>query len=141
MSDPKPPTDDSQLAATGTISISPDGRTTDEAFPKPGVEYDFCVNIVNPGKLPTGPFFVRFNLSGDQDPPLDLDFQQDAGLEAAATVQAVVHLGKFPNQFASYELTACVYSSSAPDKAIHCAGDYGFTVNTQSASDSADGGN
>jgi hypothetical protein len=142
MSNPDPKTDDSQLVATGPISISPDGGTTDEAFPKPDIEYDFCVNIANPGKLPTGSFFVRFNLSGDQDPPLDLDFHQDAGLDAGATARAVVHFGKFPNQFATYDLTACIYSSAAPDKAINCAGDYGFTINSESPGDSeADSGN
>ena len=81
------------------------------------------------------PFFVRFNLSGDQDPPLDLDFQQDAGLDAGATVQAVVHFGKFPNKFATCDLTACIYSTSAPEKAINCAGDYSLTINTESAPD------
>jgi hypothetical protein len=136
MSDPQPQTDDSQLVTTGTISISPDGGTTDEAFPKPDIEYDFCVNVANPGKLKTGAFFVRFTLSGDQDPPLDLDFQQDAGLDTGANVQAVAHFGKFPNKFGTYDLTACIYSTSAPDKPINCAGDYGFTINTESAPDS-----
>lgn len=142
MSYPAPQTDVSQSVTTGTISISPDGGTTDEAFPKPEVEYDFCVNVANPGKLPAGSFFVRFNLSGDQDPPLDLDFLQAAGLDAGASVLAVVHFGKFPNQFATYELTACIYSSTAPDKAINCAGDYGFTINSESSGgDEAGSGN
>ena len=61
-------------------------------------------------------------VSGDQDPPLDLDFQQDAGLAAGCTIQAVVHYGKFPNTFAVYHLTACIYSKSAPETAINCAG-------------------
>jgi hypothetical protein len=131
MSEPNSKPDDSQLVTTGTISIIPDGGTIDEAFPKPDVEYDFCVNVANPGKLPTGAFFVRFNLSGDQDPPLDLDFQQEAGLDAGANVLAVVHFGKFPNQFATYELTACIYSASAPEKPINCAGTFDFSVNTE----------
>jgi len=84
-------TDDSKLVTTDTVYVSPDGGTTDEAFPKPNVEYDFCVDVANAGELPSGSFFVRFNLSGDQDPPLDLDFKQDAGLDAGATVKAVVH--------------------------------------------------
>jgi hypothetical protein len=75
-------TDDSHLVTTDTVYVSPDGGTTDEAFPKPNVEYDFCVDVASAGKLPSGSFFVRFNLSGDQDPPLDLDFTQDAGLDA-----------------------------------------------------------
>jgi hypothetical protein len=71
---------------------------------------------------------------------LDLDFKQDAGLDAGATVKAVVHFGTFPNQFASYHLEACIYSSSAPEKPINCAGSFDFSVNTESTSDSGSGG-
>jgi hypothetical protein len=133
-------TDNSQLVTSGPISVSPDGGSTDEPFPKPDVEYDFCVSLANAGKLPSGPFFVRFTLSGDQDPPLDLDFQQDAGLAAGSTTQGVVHYGKFPNTFAVYHLTACIYSNSAPETAINCAGAYDITINSESASDSGSGG-
>jgi len=132
-------TDDSKLVTTDTVYVSPDGGTTDEAFPKPNVEYDFCVDVVNAGELPSGSFFVRFNLSGDQDPPLDLDFTQDAGLDAGATVKAVVHFGTFPNNFATYYLEACIYSSSAPEKPINCAGSFEFSINTESTSDSGSG--
>src|SRR6266481_5241365 len=89
-------TDDSKLVTTDTVYLSPDGGDTNEPFPKPNVEYDFCVDVANAGELPSGSFFVRFNLSGDQDPPLDLDFKQDAGLDAGATVKAVVHFGTSP---------------------------------------------
>src|SRR6266536_2333128 len=133
-------TDDSKLVTTDTVYVSPDGGTTDEAFPKPNVEYDFCVDVANAGQLPSGSFFVRFNLSGDQDPSLDLDFTQDAGLDAGATVKAVVHFGTFPSKFASYHLEACIYSSSAPEKPINCAGSFDITVNTESASESGSGG-
>jgi hypothetical protein len=126
-------TDDSKLVTTDTVYVSPDGGTTDEAFPKPTVEYDFCVDVSNAGELPSGSFFVRFNLSGDQDPALDFDFTQDAGLDAGASVKAVVHFGAFANKFAVYHLTACIYSSSAPEKAINCAGTFDFTINTESA--------
>jgi hypothetical protein len=133
-------TDDSKLVTTDTVYVSPDGGTTDEAFPKPNVEYDFCVDVTNAGELPSGAFFVRFTLSGDQDPPKELDFAQDAGLDAKASVKAVVHFGTFPNQFASYHLEACIYSSSAPEKPINCAGSFDITVNTESTSDSGSGG-
>ena len=118
-------TDDSKLVTTDTVYVSPDGGTTDEAFPKPNVEYDFC---------------VRFNLSGGQDPPLDLDFTQDDGLDAAATVKAVVHFGRFPNEFIDYHLEACIYAKSAPEKPINCAGSFDFPINTESTSDSGSGG-
>ncbi len=132
-------TDDSKLVTTDTVYVSPDDGTTDEAFPKPNVEYNFCVDVANAGDLPSGSFFVRFNLSGDQDPPLDLDFTQDDGLDAGASVKAVVNFGTFPNQFATYHLEACIYSSSAPEKPINCAGSFDITVNTESTSDSGSG--
>jgi hypothetical protein len=140
MSNSDTKTDDSKLVTTDTVYVSPDGGTTDEAFPKPDVEYDFCVDVANASELPSGPFFVRFNLSGDQDPPLDLDFSQDAGLDAGATVKAVAHFGRFPNKFATYHLEACIYSTSAPEKPINCAGSFDITVNTESASDSDSAG-
>jgi len=133
-------TDDTQLVTTGVVSVSPDGGSTDEPFPKPNVEYDFCVCLANAGKLPSGQFFVRFTLSGDQDPPLDLDFQQDVGLAAGSTIKAVAHYGTFPNKFAVYHLTACIYSKSAPETAINCAGPYDITINSESPSDSVSGG-
>ena len=133
-------TDDSKLVTTDTVYVSPDGGTTDEAFPKPNVEYDFCVDVANAGELPSGSFFIRFNLSGDQDPPLDLDFKHDDGLDAGATVKAVVHFGTFPNNFATYHLEACIYSSSAPEKPINCAGSLDITINTESTSDSGSSG-
>jgi hypothetical protein len=131
MSNSDKKTDDSKLVTTDTVYVSPDGGDTDEAFPKPNVEYDFCVDVSNAGELPSGSFFVRFTLSGDQDPPKDLDFAQDDGLDAGVSVKAVVHFGSFPNKFATYHLEACIYSSSAPEKPINCAGSFDFTINTE----------
>jgi hypothetical protein len=133
-------TDNSKLVTTDTVYVSPDSGTTDEAFPKPNVEYDFCVDVANAGELPSGPFFVRFNLSDGQDPPLDLDFSQDAGLDAGATVKTVVHFGMFPNKFVDYHLEACIYAKSAPEKPINCAGSFDFPINTESTSDSRSSG-
>src|SRR5262249_15234760 len=121
-------TDDTQLRAVGTVFVSPDGGTTDEPFPKPDVEYDFCASVVNAGKLPSGPFSVLFQLSEDMDWKMSL--AQDAGLKAGASMLAVVHFGKFPNKFASYYLTADVYADSAPDKSISSAGSFEITINT-----------
>ncbi len=122
------PTDDSGLSSSDTVHVSPDGGTTDEPFPKPDVEYDFDAKFDNKGKLPSGPCFVRFILSGDID--FQKDFDLDDGLKAGASVLAVVHFGTFPNKFLSYTLTACIFSKSAPDKAIGCAGSFEFAVNT-----------
>lgn len=129
-------TDNTQLKATDTVYVSPDGGTTNEPFPKQGVDYDFCVDITNTGDLPSGAFYVHFTLSGDQNPPFEQDFKQDDGLDAGASVKAVVHFGSFPNEFKDYLLEACIYSPSAPDKPINCAGTFDFAVNTQSDSSS-----
>lgn len=130
-------TDNTQLTTTDTVYVSPDGGTTNEAFPKQGVEYDFCVDVTNTGKLPSGPFYVHFTLSGDQNPPFEQDFKQDAGLDAGQSVKAVVHFGSFPNEFKDYLLEACIYSSSAPDKPINCAGTFDFPVNTEDSGSSS----
>jgi hypothetical protein len=115
-------TDDSKLVTTDTVYVSPDGATTNEAFQKFNVEYDFRVDVTNAGQLSSRPVFVQFSVSCDQDPPKDFDFAQDGGLDPGASVKAVVHFGTFPNQFATYYLAACIYSSSAPENAINYAG-------------------
>ena len=121
-------TDNTKLVATDTVYVSPDGGTTNEPFPQPNVEYDFCVDVANAGQDASGPFFVMFTLSGDQNK--ELSFGQDAGLDAGASVRAVVHFGAFPNEFKSYQLDACIYSPSAPETPINCAGGFGIVVNT-----------
>ncbi len=136
-----PQTDNTKLVAGPTVYVSPDGGTTNEAFPKQGVEYDFCVDVVNNGTLPSGAFYVHFTLSGDQNPPFEQDFKQDDGLDAGHSVKAVVHFGSFPNEFKDYLLEACVYSPSAPDKPINCAGTFDFPVNTESTDSSGSTGN
>lgn len=136
-----PKTDNTKLVANDTVYVSPDGGTTNEAFPKQGVEYDFCVDVTNTGTLPSGAFYVHFTLSGDQNPPFEQDFKQDAGLDAGQSVKAVVHFGSFPNEFKDYLLEACIYSPSAPDKPINCAGTFDFPVNTESTDSSSSSDN
>ena len=128
-------TDPSKLITTDTVYVSADGGTTNEAFPRPNVAYGFCVDVTNGGQLPSGPFFVQFSLSGDQDPPEDMDFAQDAGLDADASITAVAHFGTFPNKFASYHREACIYSPSAPEKPINCAGSFDIITNMESTGD------
>lgn len=134
-----PKTDNTKLVAGPTVYVSPDGGTTNEAFPKQGVEYDFCVDVVNNSTLSSGAFYVHFTLSGDQNPPFEQDFKQDDGLDAGHSVKAVVHFGSFPNEFKDYLLEACVFSPSAPDTSINCAGNFDFPVNTESTDSSASG--
>lgn len=126
-----PQTDNTKLVATDTVYVSADDGTTNEAFPQQGVDYNFCVDVANTGTMPSGAFYVHFSLSGDEDPPFEQDFAQDAGLDAGQNVKAVVHFGTFPNEFKDYFLEACIYSPSAPDAPISCAGTFDFSVNTE----------
>src|SRR5271167_3603278 len=80
-----PQTDESKLRAN-TAFVSPDGGSTDEAFPAPDVEYDFCCVIANEGKTPAGAFFVRFKLTGDVS--WEQDDHHDEGLKPGQTLIA-----------------------------------------------------
>jgi hypothetical protein len=136
-------TDPSKLAAPDLAFVSPDGGSTAEGSPQPGVEYDFCLNIVNVGELPSGPFFVLFKLTqiasgeGMDWPPVSVD--QEAGLDAKASVVAVAHFGQFPNIDASYSLSASVFSISANTQ-VTKADDFVFHVDAKSGSGSGGGG-
>jgi hypothetical protein len=121
-----PKTDHTKLVAGPTVYVSPDGGTTNEPFPKPSVEYDFCIGVSNAGQLPSGEFYVRFTLDGGNGNIQPFDFQQKAGLDAGQSVNAVAHFGSFADADIDYTLSACVYSPSAPDTAISCAGTFGF---------------
>src|SRR5262245_16863048 len=75
--DSKPQTDNSGLRTEPTVWVrDPDGNN--EPFPRPDVDYDFCLEVVNTGKLPSGPFMVVFKLEGDMN--WDDKFEQTAGL-------------------------------------------------------------
>jgi len=136
-----PQTDSTKLVTTDTVYVSPDGGTTNEPFPAPGVEYDFCVDVTNGSDSPSGPFYVRFTLdnasggSGNQT----FDFKQDAGLDTKQSVKAVVHFGPFTDDDVNYTLSACIYSPDAPETPINCAGTFGFDPHSnKSASNTAD---
>ena len=141
----KPATDNTKLTTGDTVYVSPDGGTTNEAFPVPGVAYDFCIDVTNQSEMASGAFYVRFTLdngtggSGNQT----FDFQQEAGLDAGQSVKAVVHFGQFTEDDVNYTLSACIYSPSAPETPIHCAGTFGFNPhtsphNTDAATSSSD---
>jgi len=110
-------TDNSGLRTGPTVMVwDPDGN--DESFEEPDVEYDFAIDIYNKGKLPTGPFFVRFEIS-------DLNWHEDVpyedGLDADGHDTPAVHYGKIPLD-TDVTLSACIYSTSNPGKPIVCAG-------------------
>lgn len=126
--DDTPKTDNTRLATTDTVYVSTDGGTTNESFPVPGVEYDFCVDVSNLSELSSGAFYVRFTLDDGSDGAGNktLDFKQDDGLDAGQSVKAVVHCGQFNSDDLNYTLLACIYAPSAPEKPINCAGTFGF---------------
>ena len=142
-SNDKPKTDSSKLflyPPDNKVYISQDGGKTVENFHQPNVEYDFCANVGNKSDLPSGAFFVLFKIEGDDGSSKEISFGQDAGLDSNATVLANVHYGSFPNQFTHYTLSACIYSSSAPENAIDC-GQAGIVINTSSSGSGNDSGN
>jgi hypothetical protein len=121
-------TDNSKLRTTknDSVYVSPDGGTTNEAFPAPDVEYDFCIDIFNIGELPSDAFYVRFALDDGNGNVQNFDFKQDAGLDAGQSLKAVAHFGSFKDEDIDYSLSACIYSPSAPETPIDCAGSFGF---------------
>jgi hypothetical protein len=122
-----PQTDDTQLVGNGTAGVH-DAAGNDVAFPEPDVDYDFYAVFENRGKLPSGPCFVQFTLSGDKDWNDKCDL--DDGLKAGASVEASVTFGRFPvpDDVADYRLNACIYSKAAPDKKINCVGEFGILI-------------
>jgi hypothetical protein len=127
-------TDNTLLRTTknDSVYVSPDGGTTNEPFPQPGVEYDFCIDIFNTGELPSGSFYVRFGLDDANGNIQTFDFNMDDGLDAGHSVKAVVHFGQFGDNDIDYNLSACIYSPSAPDTPIDCAGTFGFNPHMNS---------
>ena len=139
----QPKTDSSKLMLyppDNKVYVSRDGGKTVEFNHQPDVEYDFCANVGNKSDLPSGAFFVLFKVEGDEGSSKEISFGQDSGLDPGATVLANVHYGSFPNQFIHYTLSACIYSSSAPESAINC-GQAGIVINTNSSASGNDSGN
>ncbi len=132
----KAKTDDSKLVTTDTVYVSPDGGTTDEPFPKPNVEYDFCVDVANAGELPSGSFFVRFTLSGDQDPPLD----SEKSINCAGSFGIVINTESASDSgSASSDDTP---ASDSSDGSSDSTGDSGSGSSDETpATDSSDGNN
>ncbi len=118
-----PATDPKGLRISGPAGVA-DAAGNDEGLPKSGVKYDFYAVVVNEGKKPSGPFFVTFKLTEDQE--WEEDYVNDDGLKPGESVKAAVPFGKFAK--GKYRLDACVYADDDPDKAIHCAGEFGFPV-------------
>ena len=122
-----PPTDDSGLVSLDTTGVSLKDDEDDQGGElKPGIDYDFYAHFQNEGKHKSGPCIVRFTLTGEKNWHKEFDLPD--GLDAGADVRAYVNYGQFPNKWASYDLEACIYSKSNPNKKIACAGTYGLVV-------------
>jgi hypothetical protein len=121
--DKTPKSDSSGLRATDPVTLSSDGGKTGDGTPKSGINYDLYVHVFNAGKLPSGPFIVRFENHGDES--WEGEFEHK-GLDSGAKVKALVNFGEL--QAGEYRMAACIYAKSAPDDPIDCAGEFGFSI-------------
>ena len=121
--------DPSLLQPLDNVWVSTDGGTTYVSDPEQGVPYDFCLTVVNRGEAASGPFVVKFVLSGDQNPALDLFTDEVGSLAPGQSVLAVYHYGAFENKFGIYHVQGVVCT---PDKLVEISTDQGFdfTINS-----------
>lgn len=122
--------DPGYLVPTENTWVSSDGGTTYISDPVQGEPYDFCITITNKGKADSGSFIVRFELSGDQDPALQLETETFENLAPGESVLAVAHYGAFENKFGIYHVQATVYTADS-DQAISTDQGFDFTINTE----------
>ncbi|SEV93504.1 CARDB protein [Chitinophaga sp. YR573] len=121
--------DPSFLIPTENTWVSDDGGTTLISDPVQGVPYDFCITIANNGKTDSGSFMVKFVLSGDQDPALELPTEEIGSLSPGASMLAVVHYGAFENKFGIFHVQATVYTADG-NKAISTDLGFDFTIHS-----------
>ena len=121
--------DPSYLKPSDNVWVSSDGGTTYISDPEQGVSYDFCITITNIGEIDSGTFVVKFVLSGDQDPALDLFTDELDSLAPGDSVLAIYHYGAFENKFAIYHVQAVICT---PDGNTEISSDQGFdfTINS-----------
>ncbi|GAA3925236.1 hypothetical protein GO495_03890 [Chitinophaga oryziterrae] len=121
--------DPSSLVPTENTWVSNDGGTTIVSDPVQGEPYDFCITIANKGKTDSGSFMVKFVLSGDQNPPLELPTEAMDSLAPGASVLAVVHYGAFENKFGIFHVQATVYTADGKQNISTDAG-FDFTIHS-----------
>jgi hypothetical protein len=121
--------DPNYLVPSQNTWVSSDGGTTYISDPEQGVPYDFCINIVNVGKADSGGFIVKFLLSGDQDPALELETEEIESLPPGGSVLAVVHYGAFENKFGIYHVQATVFTADGYQEISTDQG-FDFTINS-----------
>lgn len=123
-------TDSSNLVPAENTWVSDDGGTTYISDPVQGVPYDFCITITNKGEVNSGSFIVKFQLSGDQDPALEIETEIFENLASGESVLAVAHYGAFENKFGVYHVQATVYTADGA-QAISADQGFDFTINTE----------
>jgi hypothetical protein len=121
-------TDPSYLQPSDNVWISTDEGTTYVSDPEQGVPYDFCINIVNRGDLPSGSFMVKFVLSGDADPAEEYFTDDVENLDPGDSTFLYYHYGSFENKFAVYHLQAIVCSADGTE--ISTDQGFDFTINS-----------
>ncbi len=117
------------LQPSDNVWVSSDGGTTYVSDPEQGIPYDFCLTIVNTGEIDSGPFVVKFVLSGDQDPALELFTDEVQSLAPGQSVLTVYHYGAFANKFGVYHVQAVICTA---DELVEISTDQGFdfTINS-----------
>jgi len=120
--------DPKSLRPTENTWISTDQGTTFIADPKQGEEYYFCITITNTGKLNSGPFEVKFVLSGDQVPAVGLNSEKQENLAPGESALICVQYGVFENKFAIYHVGAIVFAEC---QQVSTDQGFDFTINTE----------
>jgi hypothetical protein len=121
--------DPSGLIPTENTWVSNDGGTTVVSDPVFGEPYDFCIRIANNGQTDSGKFMVKFVLSGDQDPALELPTEEFESLAPGSSILATVHYGAFEDKFGIFHVQATVYTADG-SQAISTDAGFDFTIHS-----------
>lgn len=121
-------TDSGYLQAAENVWISTDEGSTYIADPEQGIPYDFCITVINTGEESSGPFMVKFVLSGDADPAEEYFTDEIENLEAGNSTRLFYHYGAFENEFAVYHLQAVICSADGTE--ISTDQGFDFTINS-----------
>lgn len=121
--------DPSYLQPIENVWVSDDDGATNISDPIQGVPYSFCITVTNTGEVDSGPFVVKFVLSGDQDPALELYTDELDSLASQSSALAVYDYGAFENKFGVYHVQAVICT---PDGTMEISTDNGFdfTINS-----------
>ncbi|KLT63752.1 hypothetical protein [Pedobacter sp. BMA] len=84
--------------------------------------------MVNTGDEPSGPFMVKFVLSGDADPAEEYFTDEIENLDSGGRSLLFYHYGSFANEFAVFHLQAVICSADGTE--ISSDQGFDFTINS-----------